>query len=149
LEQHTQIVCPECDAGIDFDLENCIRISRLALENGAFVKDCVELTECDGSFLHILSYYSELDYSFLEKVTKNLLRLRSDIEYDNENGLTPLLDAARSDSPSSGRYVQVLIEEGANVFAEDDANRGPLHLTLMGDYPIFQSNRSARSRFVT
>jgi hypothetical protein len=64
------------------------------------------------------------------KVCRHFLHLGYDINYRNSKMETPLIVTARSTWPSSAAWLQILIENGANVFLLDRKGRSPLHKAL-------------------
>jgi hypothetical protein len=64
------------------------------------------------------------------KVCQHFLHLGYDINYRNSKMETPLMVTARSTWPSSAAWLQILIENGANVFLLDRKGRSPLHKTM-------------------
>ena len=73
--------------------------------------------------------FNEVDRE-MWKVYQHFLHLGYDINYRNSKMETPLMVAARSTWPSSTAWLQILIENGANVFLLDRKGRSPLHKTM-------------------
>lgn len=120
------------------DIASCVGISRLALEHGVLIEDCVHLDNEFGNLLHIPCLCSPIDLYILEEVTAYMLRIGSNIEFRNDEGLTPLLKAARTSMFNTSPYLHILIHNGANVFAIDDAGHGALHLVILGLNDIYK-----------
>jgi len=98
-------------------------VPRLLLEHGA----SVNVWDKNGQApLHLASRY---DYS---DVVALLLKLGADVDAPDNDRITPLLCALKSNYFSSA--AQVLLERGASVNVRDKDGQTPLHLASRHDY---------------
>jgi hypothetical protein len=118
-------------------------ISRVALEAGASVDDCegfdIEGLVSGGGMFHQLTGFvleppkivlSHAKTIKLQRVIAYYVEIGFPINYPNSAGETPFLDAAKYHSSYSTKYLQMLLDKGANPTAKDNRGRGALHLAI-------------------
>lgn len=119
------------------------QISEVALKAGASVDDCGSIhidgeTPGEGMF-HLLGHmflcydcgaYNDAHFIKLQRIVAYFIEIGFPVNSPNTVGETPFLSAAKAHSPYSTRYLQIILENGADPTAKDNWGRGALHLAI-------------------
>ena len=110
------------------NLEHCVAITQLALDNG-----CTNHSGNDDDSPLFSVHTSAREYTSASApvdAIKYLISIGWDLEEQNCLGQTPLLYAAAECQPRVARCLRTLIEGDARLDARDKTGRGPLHSAL-------------------
>lgn len=110
------------------DIQVWIDVTRKCLRMGA----PVDQDSYEGN-LHGLCITQYDNYDTLTAVCRFLLEIGSNIEYVNDDGMTPLLSSAYNNYCMTTVWLQVLLENGADCNVVDYDLRNALHLALKKD----------------
>ena len=107
-------------------------MSDLVIRHGASAEECVNLTPVDGNLLFCPAAYTDIILPDLKTLCKYLIRIGSDIEARNEETQTPALYAAYSYWESAVDWLPTLLENGADLTAQDAEGRAGFHQMFLG-----------------
>ncbi|OAP56059.1 hypothetical protein AYL99_09238 [Fonsecaea erecta] len=114
------------------DIDHCRSMTRLAIESGCVPGESIPLNQSAPTPLFFYTHACQGSFtrSRLTGTIKAMLRLGYDKEVRNDTGQTPQLYAAFTHGVRSLTAMELLIAEGANIYAVDGHGRGALHLCL-------------------
>ncbi|XP_040296566.1 ankyrin repeat and SOCS box protein 18 [Bufo bufo] len=104
------------------DTKNSLRCAEVILQHGTLVNQTTD--EMQETPLHIAARLGLLDH------VRSYLRYGADVHARNANGETPLISACGGKWEYEDTCLQIchlLLEKGANVEAQDQQDRRPLH----------------------
>ena len=109
------------------NFEECVAITRLALDNGCAIDSGNdERSHAGPLFALVGADEADIDASTLVDAICYLLSIGWDLEEKNCYGQTPLLHAAAACGPQVARCLRALVEKSARLNARDKMGRGPL-----------------------
>ncbi|KAL9122130.1 MAG: hypothetical protein Q9187_001307 [Circinaria calcarea] len=113
-------------------LNHWIKLSDFFIRNGALVEDCHGLWEGYATLLHLPSVHRSIPITPLAELCRYFLRIGCDMEARNSYGQTAFLHAAMCSADTNcAAWLQILIDNGANIAATDKEECNALHCAFI------------------